>query len=226
MHCVFCLAVILLVCAFCGAQAEAGQINNAEVLSDIYEKINDLWNIYGTKYPLLNNADRTFHAICNLQPNPNLNVTEPKITGKILFKQAYPQGKLEAHFSIQGFPLNPSASIRAIHVHTFGDFSNGCDSAGGHYNPFSVNHPQHPGDFGNFHVQNGEINQHLSNFEASLFGPFSVIGRSLVVHKLPDDLGKGNNQASLDNGNAGTRLACCVIGFSNKASWENINAWV
>ncbi|XP_018421071.1 PREDICTED: extracellular superoxide dismutase [Cu-Zn]-like [Nanorana parkeri] len=220
MHCVLCLSFILLVYTSCSVQAVVRQRSQADILNDINEKVNDLWNVYGSKYPLLNNADRMLYAICNLQPNPKLNVTEPKITGQILFKQAYPQGKLEAHFAVQGFPLNPIGSARAIHIHTFGDLSNGCDSAGGHYNPYSVNHPHHLGDFGNFHVQNGEIQQHLSNLEASLFGPVSVMGRSVVLHKFLDDLGKGNNQASLENGNAGPRLACCVIGFTNKAAWD------
>ncbi|XP_040191116.1 extracellular superoxide dismutase [Cu-Zn]-like [Rana temporaria] len=220
MHFVFSLVFLPLVYTYYGGQPGARQRSEAEILKDIHEKVDDLWNVYGSKYPLLNNADTVIYATCNLQPNPLLNATEPKITGKVLFKQTYPQGKLEAYFDIQGFPQ--SESTRAIHIHTFGDFSNGCNSAGGHYNPYSVNHPHHLGDFENVNVRNGEIKQHLSNLKPSLFGPVSVMGRSVVVHKLIDDLGKGNNTASLENGNAGARLACCVIGYTDDASWNKL----
>ena len=37
------------------------------------------------------------------------------------------------------------------------------------------------------------------------------MGRSLVLHAHEDDLGEGPNKASKSNGNAGDRIACCVI---------------
>lgn len=214
---IFCLAFIFLVIS----QGSAQEGNEGKILQDVSNKVDDLWSLYGAIYPTKNNNDTSQYAICILQPNPKLSESELKITGKVYFKQEYPKGMLEAYFDLTGFPPD-SNSARAIHIHTFGDLSNGCDSAGGHYNPFSVNHPGHPGDFGNFIPVNGVIQKHLTNLPPKLFGPLSVLGKSVVVHKLPDDLGKGNNQASLENGNAGTRLACCVIGSTGNTGWNNI----
>ncbi|OMH82035.1 Superoxide dismutase [Cu-Zn] [Zancudomyces culisetae] len=38
--------------------------------------------------------------------------------------------------------------------------------------------------------------------------------RGLVVHAQRDDLGKGGNSTSLETGNAGGRVGCCVIGYT------------
>uniref|UniRef100_A0A8D0B363 Superoxide dismutase [Cu-Zn] n=1 Tax=Salvator merianae TaxID=96440 RepID=A0A8D0B363_SALMN len=154
------------------------------------------------------------------QPNANLDSEKPRVTGQILFQQAYRNGKLQAIFSLDGFPTGTNLSGRAIHVHQYGNLWNSCDSTGGHYNPFKENHPRHPGDFGNFYTREGKIRRYRSNLMATLFGPYTIIGRSIVIHEQEDDLGKGNNKASLENGNAGKRLACCVIGTCDKNLWE------
>ncbi|MEE6462371.1 hypothetical protein FKM82_001570 [Ascaphus truei] len=214
------LAIILVISTSCNVSAEVTKADEDEPLKDIHQKVKELWlNLLNTK-PFQADNEGMAYATCNLKPSSKLEDTELKVTGQALFKQAYPNGKLEVIFNINGFPIDANQSSRAIHIHNFGDLSDGCDSAAGHYNPFSENHPNHPGDFGNFRVKDGKIQRHLANLEATIFGPYSVIGRSVVVHKQVDDLGKGNNQASLDNGNAGKRLACCVIGVSSKNNWE------
>lgn len=211
------LAVILAISITFGATAEEGQTCQSEITT-ILQKVDEIYDAIYNGVP--NKEDKAIYATCKLQPSPKLGDDEIKITGQVLFKQVYPNGELEAVFSIEGFPQDVNQSVRAIHIHDFGDISNGCDSAGGHYNPFSVDHPNHPGDFGNFRVRNGKIQQYLMNLGAKMFGRVSIIGRSIVIHKMADDLGKGDNRASLENGNAGARLACCVIGTTNKNSWE------
>ncbi len=72
------------------------------------------------------------------------------------------------------------------------------------------------GDLGNlFADRHGVAEMCIVDRMVSLFGPHSVLGRSIVVHKNIDDLGKGGNEESLKTGNAGQRLACGVIGLAS-----------
>ncbi|TPX35442.1 hypothetical protein SmJEL517_g02189 [Synchytrium microbalum] len=122
---------------------------------------------------------------------------------------------LEAH--IEG--LAPGK--HGFHVHEFGDNTNGCISAGGHFNPHGHTHgapedsTRHVGDLGNMVAgPDGVIKGSVSDSQVKLIGPLSVIGRTIVVHEGVDDLGKGGHELSATTGNAGGRLACGVIGIS------------
>merc|ERR1712107_170933 len=78
--------------------------------------------------------------------------------------------------------------------------SNGCLSAGPHYNPFNKEHggpddeERHVGDLGNIDanaegIAKGQIVDRLVKIE----GEYTVIGGSFMVHADPDDLGRGDN---------------------------------
>ena len=51
----------------------------------------------------------------------------------------------------------------------------------------------------------------IDDKKISLSGKHSIIGRSVIVHDLKDDLGKGKDEESLKTGNAGARLNCAKI---------------
>jgi Cu/Zn superoxide dismutase len=110
---------------------------------------------------------------------------------------------------------------RGFHIHEFGitelnqDPSVTCGSAGGHWNPSKSQHPTHAGDLGNVVVTpvNGKILTKLTTSKLQLSGVESIIGRSVVLHEKTDDMGRGTNEASKTNGNAGSRIACGTIGY-------------
>ena len=102
-----------------------------------------------------------------------------------------------------------------FHIHEKGDLSDGCKSAGPHYNPHNVTHAGlmygHSGDLGNIYSQNKVVNQEILSRQLSVD---EIIGRTIVLHEDEDDLGSGGDAESLKTGNAGKRIACAVIGIA------------
>lgn len=75
-----------------------------------------------------------------------------------------------------------------FHVHAYGDTTNGCISAGPHFNPTGVDHGgpadsvRHVGDLGNVEAdQSGHVHAGFTDSVISLSGPNSVVGRAMVV---------------------------------------------
>ena len=102
-----------------------------------------------------------------------------------------------------------------------GNLSQGCTTAGPHWNPEGVTHGgpgkevRHHGDLGNIEAgADGKGTLTLTDDRLQLCGPNSIIGRSMVCHAGIDDLGEGGHELSPTTGNAGGRLACGVIGLS------------
>jgi len=140
------------------------------------------------------------------------------VSGVIAFEQSQSGGNTSVKGKITGL----KAGLHGFHIHALGDLSNGCVSAGPHFNPSNATHGgpkdsvRHVGDLGNVSASSdsSETAVDLSDHLISLIGQHSIIGRSLVVHEKEDDLGKGGNDESLKTGNAGGRLACGVIGIA------------
>lgn len=148
--------------------------------------------------------------------NASCRLIGENVSGMLKFTQAVSGGPTTITGTVKGL----SAGQHGFHVHQFGDLSEGCASAGGHFNPFGKNHggpedkERHVGDLGNVEAKADEdLHVEIKDSLVSLIGANSVIGRAIVVHAGQDDLGKGGNDESLKTGNAGGRVACGVIGI-------------
>ncbi|XP_006002003.1 superoxide dismutase [Cu-Zn] [Latimeria chalumnae] len=143
-----------------------------------------------------------------------LKGTEP-VSGTVCFEEK--DGAVTIKGNIKG--LAPGK--HGFHVHAFGDNTNGCVSAGPHFNPHNKQHGapddenRHAGDLGNVLANDQGIAEFtIVDQQISLTGPSSIIGRTMVIHEKEDDLGKGGNDESKTTGNAGSRLACGVVGIA------------
>lgn len=142
------------------------------------------------------------------------------LSGYVTLKELK-NGKTKIEVNVTGLPPN---KLLAIHIHEAGDIrcdDKPCAGACAHYNPFHKNHggprtkERHVGDLGNLSTDNkGNSNTKITLSSVKLHGKYSVIGRSIVIHALEDDLGKGGTEDSLKTGSAGARIACGVIGYS------------
>jgi len=109
--------------------------------------------------------------------------------------------------------LKPNAE-QGFHVHEKGDCSApDATSAGGHFNPDTKSHgmpgsgSNHAGDMPNIKSDatgNAVYSAKLSGFAVNS-GPNGILGKSVVVHRDPDDY------KSQPAGNSGPRIACGLI---------------
>jgi Cu-Zn family superoxide dismutase len=154
-------------------------------------------------------------AICNLEKY-----------GTVIFSKICKNDNCKKHGVNVSFNLyNFEKNVRhAIHIHEFGDTTDGCKSLGLHYNPENTTHgsflypynQRHAGDLiNNFPTDNNGSFMYEYN-DPSIKSIQSILGRSIVIHKGIDDLGQGKGdkkKESLISGNAGERIICGVIGL-------------
>jgi len=150
-------------------------------------------------------------AVCVIKGDAN-------VCGTVWFEQT----AAGAPTTIKGEIKGLGKGLHGFHVHEWGDNTQGCTSAGPHFNPHGKTHggpkddTRHVGDLGNVEAgDDGVAKFELSDQMISLNGEHSVIGRTMVVHEKVDDLGKGGNDESLKTGNAGARVGCGVIGLAS-----------
>lgn len=124
----------------------------------------------------------------------------PEIMGMVKFYQKRSYVLVVA--DISGLP-HSDAGFFGFHIHEGAncggmDFSN----TKGHYNPNNTPHPMHAGDLPPLILCG--TNAHLS-FSTDRFNVSDIIGRTVVIHNMPDDF------TSQPSGNSGEKIACGII---------------
>lgn len=144
------------------------------------------------------------------------------IKGVVAFHQCDENTSTSISINLEGFKDdNP----KGIHIHTYGDLTQGCKSACDHFNPHNKKHgnylihgnDRHVGDLiNNIIPKKGVVNIKFNDSLVNLWGENNVIGRMIVIHSDRDDLGiyRNTDNKSATTGNAGDRIACAIIGLS------------
>jgi len=169
------------------------------------------------------------YAKAEIFPNAALPRDQRKTSGSVLIRQRKSsQGvyrETEFKVNLQGLP---ATSLHGFHVHEFGTIGASCSQSGSHYNPFEQDHgppsaqtDRHVGDLGNVRTdENGNVNLQFSDLKAKLYSLSTIVGRAFVVHAGMDDLGVHDDKGSKTTGNAGARVACGVIVWSDGVGWR------
>ncbi|KAI4145705.1 MAG: hypothetical protein LQ340_006196 [Diploschistes diacapsis] len=112
---------------------------------------------------------------------------DSNVTGTVWFEQSGEGQATIITYEIAG--SDPSAQ-RGMHIHQFGDNTNGCTSAGPHFNPFSKTHgdrtdeERHVGDLGNFKTDSqGNSKASITDKHIELIGQNSVLGVSFLLKR-------------------------------------------
>uniref|UniRef100_A0A172E3G4 Superoxide dismutase [Cu-Zn] n=1 Tax=Saussurea involucrata TaxID=200489 RepID=A0A172E3G4_9ASTR len=123
---------------------------------------------------------------------------------------------------VRGRIVGLKPGLHGFHIHALGDTTNGCNSTGPHFNPLKKDHGaplddvRHAGDLGNIVAgQDGVAEVSIEDYHIPLSGQHSILGRAVVIHADPDDLGRGGHELSQTTGNAGARVGCGVIGLQS-----------
>lgn len=110
---------------------------------------------------------------------------------------------------IDGLPTSNQACknrIFGVHIHQKGECSGTSTdpfaNVGSHYNPDSCQHPQHAGDLEPLFENHGFA---YYRFLTNRFSVKEILGRSVIIHDMPDDF------TTQPSGNSGEKIACGLI---------------
>uniref|UniRef100_A0A667XKI9 Superoxide dismutase 1, soluble n=1 Tax=Myripristis murdjan TaxID=586833 RepID=A0A667XKI9_9TELE len=116
-------------------------------------------------------------AVCVLKGDGNVG-------GTVFFQQEDDKAPVKLTGEIGGL----APGDHGFHVHAYGDNTNGCVSAGPHFNPHNKTHAgpddeeRHVGDLGNVTAGADQVAKiNITDRMLTLTGPLSIIGRTMVV---------------------------------------------
>ena len=130
------------------------------------------------------------------------NADHPDLRGQICFCTTE-NGGIITTAEVFGLPDQfGTSNFYGMHIHEFGDCSDDFSKTGNHYNPSSTEHPMHAGDLPALLSNEGYA---WTSFFDKRFTINDIIGRSVIIHAMPDDY---HTQPS---GNSGAKIGCGVI---------------
>lgn len=151
-------------------------------------------------------------TLCGIRPSAEAYIygsgAYPSVRGMIRFYKSR-RGTLVA-VQVRGLPKGEEPcgeKIFGLHIHEGtvcgGNGQDPFAAAGGHYNPGSCPHPEHAGDMPPlFGDKEGYA---MMIFYTDRFQPEEVIGRTVIIHHMPDDF------RTQPSGDSGTKIACGEI---------------
>lgn len=160
-----------------------------------------------------NDAPHFTHFLATHRPAAGATLTGspayPAIKGRVLFYPLNDRHTLVVS-RFEGLPVgeNPcDTRFFALHIHNgtacTGDAADPFRNAGMHYNPENCPHPAHAGDLPP--MLGTASGQAWSTTLTDRFSVREVVGKSVILHRRPDDF---HTQPA---GNAGDKIACGII---------------
>ena len=147
-------------------------------------------------------------TMLNRQPDAMAWVTgnraNPGLSGLVKFYNTDYEGMLiEAEFfGLPNVNVPGSTNFYAMHIHENGDCSANFTRTGEHYSFQPAMHPQHSGDL--IPLLGNQGYAWTAFYDKRLVSP-EIIGRSVIIHSMPDDF---HTQPS---GNSGEKIGCGII---------------
>jgi len=143
-------------------------------------------------------ANSNPYAICYLKGNKD----NPKLKGTVeLFPWA--TGSI-IKLEVVGLPMGELNNFFGFHIHENGicEEDKNYETAGAHFDTNMNMHPNHVGDLPMIYSNNGYA---FMLYYTNRFKPDDVIGKSVIIHKMIDDM------TTQPSGDSGARIACGVI---------------
>lgn len=141
----------------------------------------------------------------------------PNIEGRVSF-YAVKSGVIVVSM-ISNLPYDDGeceGSVLGFHIHSgtscTGDDADYFKNAMTHYNPKNCSHPYHAGDMPPLFSAGGRA---FSAFLTDRFTVKDIIGKTVIIHSMPDDF------TTQPSGNSGEKIACGVIELNR---YKNIGA--
>ena len=129
--------------------------------------------------------------------------SSPELCGTAYFYSIFCGTLVE--IQVSGIPYKSESScssFHGLHIHENGDCTPPFDKTGNHYNPEDAPHPMHAGDMPPLLSNCGYA---YSVFYTERFHVKDIIGRSVIIHDMPDDF------KTQPSGGSGNKIGCGVI---------------